>query len=87
MPTPSELSALMFHADPMGTCCRENDAFDEYDRIAFELAERLEEGEISDVALHAVLSEWFDDDLVERADLAGVIEALESVSTRTGESP
>lgn len=87
MPTPSELSALLFHADPMGTCCRENDATGEYDRIAVELAERLEAGDTPDVALNAVLRKWFDDELVERADLAVVIEALESVGTRTGGSP
>ncbi|MGM0985121.1 MAG: hypothetical protein ACQEXG_17175 [Pseudomonadota bacterium] len=87
MPTPRELSELLFHADPMGTCCRENDLFDEYDRIAFDLAERLEAGVTPDIALNAVLREWFDDELVERADLAGVIEALKSIGTRTGGSP
>lgn len=75
----TRLSQVLFQHDPMGTCCRENDLFDEYDRIAFELAERLGEGDTTDVALHAVLREWFGDDLVERADLASVIEALENV--------
>ncbi|WP_404296936.1 hypothetical protein [Halomonas sp.] len=83
----SRLSQILFEHDPMGTCCRENDLFDEYDRIALELAERLEAGGTPDVALNAVLREWFGDELVERADLAGVIKALESVGTRTGGSP
>ena len=87
MPTPSELSALLFHADPMGTCCRENDATDEYDRIAQDLAGRLEEGETPEVALHEVLRKWFGDELVEGADLAGVIEALEHLGRRTGGYP
>lgn len=87
MPTPRELSELLFHADPMGTCCRENDAFDEYDRVARDLAERLEEGDTPDVALHAVLREWFGDEPVECADLAGVIEALAQPGSRTGGSP
>ncbi|WP_373190308.1 hypothetical protein [Halomonas sp.] len=87
MPTPSELSDLLFHADPMGTCCRENDAFDEYDRIAFELAEHMEEGDRSDVALHQVLREWFGDELVERAQLADAIEALETLDRREGGAP
>ncbi|XKH61595.1 hypothetical protein LG290_07770 [Halomonas sediminis] len=86
MPTPRELSDLLFHAGPMGTCCRENDAFDEYDRIARDLAGRLEEGNTSDVALHETLREWFGDDLVERVDLASVIKALEQLSYRTRES-
>ena len=75
----TRLSQILFQHDPMGTCCRENDAFNEYDRIAFELAERLEAGDTPDVALNAVLREWFGDDLVEGADLASVIEALENV--------
>lgn len=87
MPMPSELSDLLFHADPMGTCCRENDAVDEYDRIAHDLAVRLENGETLDVALYEVLREGFGDELVTGADLSGVLEALGASGRRTGGSP
>ena len=83
MPTPRELSHMLFHADPMGTCCRDNDAFDEYDRIARVQAKRLKGGDSPDVALHDVLREWFGDELVQRADLTGVIEALEHIGYGT----
>ena len=28
------ISDILFNLDPMNTCCKENSAFDEYDRIA-----------------------------------------------------
>lgn len=87
MPSHSELSKILFQADPMGTCCRENGALDEYDHVAHDLVERLKDGETADVALHEVLREWFGDDLVERADLSNVIEALDHPRSRTGDSP
>lgn len=33
------ISLFLFENDPMNTCCKENDAFDEYDFIASEIAE------------------------------------------------
>ena len=83
----TRLSQILFQHDPMGTCCRENDATDEYDRIAQDLAGPPEEGDTPEVALHEVLRKWFGDELVEGADLAGVIEALEHIGRRTGGSP
>ncbi|WP_280553466.1 hypothetical protein [Halomonas sp. 25-S5] len=83
----ARLTQILFQHDPMGTCCRENDAFDEYDRIARDLAERLDDGDTPDVALPAVLRKGFGDELVQRADLTGVIEALEHIGRRTGGSP
>jgi hypothetical protein len=45
----------------MNTCCKENDCFDEYDKVAEDVAQRLWEGESLEQALQAEISEWFFD--------------------------
>jgi hypothetical protein len=45
----------------MRTCCKENDCFDEYDKVAEDVAERLLGGESLKQALRAEISEWFFD--------------------------
>ena len=32
------ISEILFNLDPMNTCCKENHAYDEYDRIAYQIA-------------------------------------------------
>lgn len=32
------ISEVLFNLDPMNTCCKENHAYDEYDRIAYQIA-------------------------------------------------
>lgn len=32
------ISEILFNLDPMNTCCKENEAYDEYDRIADQIA-------------------------------------------------
>jgi hypothetical protein len=32
-----DLSEILFEIDPAGTCCKQNDCFDEYDSIAAEI--------------------------------------------------
>ncbi|WP_303292336.1 hypothetical protein [Marinobacter sp. SS5-14b] len=37
----ASISRALFEFDPMRTCCKENDCFDEYDRAAESVEERL----------------------------------------------
>jgi len=53
------ISRALFEFDPMNTCCKENDCFDEYDKVAEVVVQRLFEGESLKQALPAVISEWF----------------------------
>ena len=55
------ISRILFETDPMNTCCQENDCFDEYDRTACEIAERIEQGKSLESALTEVISELFFD--------------------------
>ena len=43
------------------TCCKENDCFDEYDRIAEAIEDRLIEGQSLKEGLITEISEWFFD--------------------------
>jgi len=56
-----QISQALFETDPMRTCCKENDCFDEYDKVAEDVAERLLGGESLKQALRAEISEWFFD--------------------------
>lgn len=44
LPTASVISQALFQADPMRTCCVENECYDEYDRVAASAEIYLEEG-------------------------------------------
>lgn len=59
--TPKQISKALFEADPLNTCCRENDCFDEYDCIAQTVKQRLTEGLSLDHALVEEVSKWFFD--------------------------
>lgn len=54
-----DISRVLFDIDPMNTCCKENDCFDEYDRVAESVVARLVEGLSIREALLMELSEWF----------------------------
>jgi hypothetical protein len=56
-----QISKALFEADPMNTCCKENECFDEYDRIAEVIEDRLKEGQRLKQALITEISEWFFD--------------------------
>lgn len=56
-----QISKVLFEADPMNTCCKENDCFDEYDRIAEAIEDRLIEGQSLKEGLITEISEWFFD--------------------------
>ena len=57
--TADQISRALFENDPMNTCCKENDCFDEYDRIAADVAESLEGGAALKEALAEAINEWF----------------------------
>lgn len=59
--TAQQVSKALFDADPMNTCCRENDCFDEYDYVAEAVTERLAEGLSLDQALVEEVSKWLFD--------------------------
>jgi hypothetical protein len=59
--TTNQISTALFESDPMNTCCKENDCFDEYDRIAADVAQRLEAGETLKDALAEAINGWFYD--------------------------
>lgn len=56
-----QISLAFFETDPMNTGCKENECFDEYDRVARDIADRLAEGESIEEALSTEISEWFFD--------------------------
>jgi len=75
--TPEQISDALFHIDPLNTCCKENDCFDEYDRVASDVADRLAEGESLKQALMTEISEWFfDGDQFDPSRLQPVLELL-----------
>lgn len=47
------ISEILFQLDPMGTCCKENHAYDEYDRIADQIAD-------SDLTPESIRKVFFD---------------------------
>lgn len=53
------ISKALFETDPMNTCCKENDCFDEYDRVAAGVVAKLDEGFDLKQALVIELAEWF----------------------------
>ena len=53
------ISRALYEADPLNTCCKENESFDEYDHIANSIEVRLSGGCRFEEALIAEISEWF----------------------------
>lgn len=55
------ISRILFRHDPANTCCVENDAYDEYDRVAESIAHLInEEMCSSDYAVRVMLHESFE---------------------------
>ena len=74
--TPERISNALFQTDPMHTCCKENDCFDEYDRVALGAAEKLSQGYALEAALRSELAEWFGHDMAETAKLKATVSLL-----------
>lgn len=56
-----KISQALFETDPMNTCCKENDCFDEYDQVASAVADRIAAGHNLEEALVEEIAEWFFD--------------------------
>ncbi|MBF7731117.1 hypothetical protein [Pseudomonas sp. N040] len=76
----SEISKILFDADPMGTCCKENDCFDEYDAIARAIFQQLSSGRPADEAVSETLMDWFEVESIEPTSLASIVLALKTES-------
>jgi hypothetical protein len=72
----SQISHALFEADPMHTCCAENQCFGEYDRVASSASKHLQNGYSLSQALFKALQEWFGAELAEGRDLGLVCEQL-----------
>lgn len=62
-----DLSRGLYLLDPMRTCCVENECFDEYDRVADCIVQRIHQGDSLRDALHKEFTHWFGIDLPESA--------------------
>ena len=62
------ISRALFEFDPMETCCKENDCFDDYDRIAESVEGRLKQGFTLKEGLVLELAESFFDSESLRTD-------------------
>jgi len=79
--TPEQISDALFHTDPMNTCCKENDCYDEYDYVAQDVAKRLQAGQDLAAALEKEIGHWFyDGGPFNTAVLQPVINELEGAS-------
>ena len=74
-------SRALFETDPMRTSCQENDCFDEYDRVAMCVTDRIARGESPAGALRGALSDWFGDEVLAQRDLSSSIDAIEQAGT------
>ncbi|MEC9483082.1 MAG: hypothetical protein UMU75_07105 [Halomonas sp.] len=77
MPLSAEyLSRALFESDPMGTCCKENDCFDEYDAIAGDIVSRCQRGQSLETALTESFEDWFWPELAECVDTQALYREL-----------
>ncbi|XKF16770.1 hypothetical protein LL947_06525 [Halomonas sp. BLK-85] len=72
------LSRLLFEHDPMQTCCRENDAFDEYEYVASTLAVSMLDGELPKTALRSALTTWFGDELAAEQGFSPLVTEIQA---------
>jgi hypothetical protein len=74
----SRISEVLFDHDPMNTCCKENDCFDEYDSIAQSAFDKLSNGQPIDEAISETLIDWFEVDSIEPKVLENIVLALQA---------
>ncbi|WMC10094.1 hypothetical protein PU634_13490 [Oceanimonas pelagia] len=66
-PEAERISRLLFDADPMHTCCRQNDCIDEYDAIAADIIHGLAQGKPLKQAIKQALTHAFGKELATRS--------------------
>ncbi|PCD00953.1 hypothetical protein [Halopseudomonas pelagia] len=74
----SRISEVLFYLDPMGTCCKENDCYDEYDSIAQSAFQKLSNGQPIGEAISETLMDWFEVESIEPQTLANIVLALQA---------
>lgn len=77
-PTDEQISQVLFEIDPMGTCCKENDCFDEYDSVAQSAFDKLSNGQPIGEAISETLMDWFEVESIEPQVLANIVLALQA---------
>lgn len=70
------LSNALFESDPMNTCCKTNDCFDEYDRIAISIFNGFEQGLTLFDSCYTSLESWFGSDLVSSSKVIDFLSTL-----------
>lgn len=75
------LSQTLYEHDPMGTCCRENDIYDEYNNIAAQTADLIDDGHSFRSALGRVLSDSFSEDMACEVDYEEIEEHFRKLSS------
>jgi hypothetical protein len=66
----------------MGTCCKENNCFDEYDSIADAVWHRLQAGQSITTALNETFMEWFAVDSLKPPVLEAIAQALRAMTVQ-----
>ena len=64
-----KISELLFELDPMMTCCKENDCFDEYDMVSKFIMEDVNQGVSLIDATKRAFHDLFDEDVSKRMNL------------------
>lgn len=59
--TADQISRALFETDPLNTCCRENECWDEYDHVAQAIYVNAIGGDSLEKALEQAIREWFYD--------------------------
>lgn len=59
------LSEILFNQDPMNTCCKENQAYDEYDRIAQRIQDFVSKGVSLKESIQITFRDSFGEELSE----------------------
>ncbi|MCX4190809.1 hypothetical protein [Methylophaga sp. OBS3] len=68
----NNLCQTLYENDPMGTCCKENECFDEYNHIAAQTADLMDQGYPFKAALTSVLSDSFTKDMANKVDYEAI---------------
>lgn len=64
-----KISELLFELDPMMTCCKENDCFDEYDMVSKFISDDVNNGINLIDATKSAFLDFFDEDISVRMNL------------------
>ena len=78
MLTDERISNVLFEADPMRTCCKENDCFDEYDSVALSIFEKISSGQPVSEAISQAFVDWFEVESIDPAALGSIVQALQT---------